>query len=472
MIIPDTKGEHWKAMKDKWTKISIVLQGEDAIKSAGKVYLPQLSGQSPAEYEAYKERGSFFNAFAKTVVGLTGAVMRKEVTIKTNPAIEALLGDVTLAGESIQEVVRMIMREVTSYGYYGVLVDMPPLPEEGEGVAAPAIIATPYFALYPGLSILNFETDGQGNLVMLALQELVSEKNPENPLEIISVEHVRLLQIEEKKLVVRIYRKMESKGAQGKDEWSQVGDDLFPKIKGKNLDFIPFVFFGCLSNNPVPSNPPLTDLVNLNIKHWQVSVDYYHGLHYCAMPTPWAAGFSKSSDLYIGAMKAWVSEDPQARCGFLEFTGTGLGAIVTALTKLETQMAVMGARMLEEQKKAAEAAETVAMRYSGDTATISDIVTSVEQGIIKIIDLLGVWLKIDAKTEVRVNRDFVSQKLSSQDITALLQAYNGGGISLETFLYNLSVGEVLPADRTIEMEKELISEGLVGVTEEGIEEYQ
>jgi hypothetical protein len=171
-------------------------------------------------------------------------------------------------------------------------------------------------------------------------------------------------------------------------------------------------------------------------------------------------------------MKAWVSEDPQARCGFLEFTGTGLGAIVTALTKLETQMAVMGARMLEEQKKAAEAAETVAMRYSGDTATISDIVTSVEQGIIKIIDLLGVWLKIDAKTEVRMNRDFVSQKLSSQDITALLQAYNGGGISLETFLYNLSVGEVLPADRTIEMEKELISEGLAGVTEEGIEEYQ
>lgn len=464
-FIPDTKSTYYKAMHPKWAKISTLLQGEEAIKAAGKAYLPQLTGQTPAEYEAYKNRGSFFNAFAKTVEGLTGAVVRKEPSIETNPKVDELLGDVTLSSESIQEVIRVVIREVISFGYYGILVDMPP--SENDVIPTDA---TPYFAMYPCTSILNFRTVQIGDedkLVLLALQEFTSRENPENPLELIPVEHIRLMEIVEGKLMVRVFEKTKA-DKQGNDQWIQVGEDLFPKIKGKNLDFIPFVFFGCITNTPIPQAPPMNDLGNLNVKHWQVSVDYYHGLHYCGMPTPWAAGFGKSSELYIGAMKAWVSEDPQAKCGFLEFTGTGLTAMVTALDKLEKQMAVMGARMLEEQKKASEAADTVRMRYSGDTATISTIVSSVEQGIIKAIDLLGEWMGIEANTEVRMNREFVAQRLSAQDITALLQAYNGGGMSLDTFLYNLQVGELLPPDRTIDDEKAMISEGSAKETEAGL----
>jgi hypothetical protein len=108
-------------------------------------------------------------------------------------------------------------------------------------------------------------------------------------------------------------------------------------------------------------------------------------------------------------------------------------------------------------KKAAEAAETVVMRYSGDTATLSSIVISVEQGIMKVLDFIGMWLGIEnVESEVHLNRDFVSQKLSAQDITALISAYQANTISLDTFLYNMSVGEVLPADTTIEQEKSKI----------------
>lgn len=450
-LVPNTKGIYYKNQQLKWAKIQTVLQGEDGIKAAGEVYLPKLSGQQPAEYEAYKNRGSFFNAFQRTVEGLTGAIIRKEPSIKCAPKVDDLLASITLAGESIQEVIRMVTQNLISYGYYGILVDMPP--------AAEGVVATenPYFALYTCDAILNFETIQQGDedkLIMLALAEVVYKKNPENMLQLLAIEQVRLLQIDDAGfLVVRIFQKQQDASTKGKEVWIQVGDDIIPKIRGSRMDFIPFVFFGAASNNPVPTSPPLMDLVNLNIKHWQVTVDYYHGLHYCAMPTPWAAGFPSSTELYIGAQKAWISEDPQAQCGFLEFTGTGLGAIEKALNNLEKQMAIMGARMLEEQKKAAEAAETVLMRYSGDTATLSNVVTCVESGMIKSIDLLAMWMKIDGKTEVHMNRDFVAAKLGPQEITALLQAWQSGGISLDTFLYNLSVGEILPADVTIEDEK-------------------
>jgi hypothetical protein len=455
-FIPDTKGLFYEKQRNKWAMIEALLGGEEAIKEAGKLYLPQLSGQTETQYKTYRDRGSFFNAFARTITGLTGAIIRKEPSIKTSPEIDKSLSSITLAGESIQEVIRMITQEVLSYGYYGILVDMPFVAEDKISPTN----TNPYFALYPCASILNWETVQVGDeskLIMLTLAETVYKKDPENVLSLIAVDQVRLLNIDKQGvLVVSIFQKIEKPNKQGDAEWVQYGDDIYPKVRGKNMDHIPFVFFGAVSNNPIPTAPPLVDLANLNIKHWQVNVDYYHGLHFCAMPTPWASGFGKETDLYVGCEKAWVSDDPQAQCGFLEFTGTGLGAIEKALDKLECQMAIMGARMLEEQKKAAEAAETVVMRYSGDTATLSSIVTSVEQGVIKAIDLIGDWKGIEAKTEVRMNRDFVSIKLSAQDITALLQARQAGEISQGTFLYNLQVGEILPPDRTIEDEKALI----------------
>ncbi len=55
-----------------------------------------------------------------------------------------------------------------------------------------------------------------------------------------------------------------------------------------------------------------------------------------------------------------------------------------------------------------------------------------------------------------MNTDFVSTEISPQQITALMQAYQGGGISHDTFIYNMVQGEVTPPDVTVEQEKELI----------------
>jgi len=418
----------------------------------GDVYLPKLSGQTPKEYEAYKDRGTFFNAYLRTVIGLVGAIIRKEPVIKTHTAIDKLLSGITLYNESIQEVIKVCLMNVLEYGYYGLLVDMPSEQAESN---------TPYFALYASTSILNVQTQKVGSdykLTLLALMESESSVDPDNTFAEVEIERIRVLSIEDGVLVVRLYKRNAEATAKGKEEWIQDGDDIFPKIRGKNATEIPFVFFGSLSNTPIPDLPPLMDLANLNVKHWQLTVDYYHGLHYCAIPTPWAAGFGKSTDLYIGANKAWVSDDPNAKCGYLEFTGTGLAAVLAAIDKLENQMAIVGARMLEEQKKAAEAADTVRMRYSGDTATLSNVVDCIEQGMIKAIDWLGIWTGIEAKTEVSLNRDFVSLKLDAQMLTALIGALQGGTISQDTFLYNLQLGELLPPNRTISEEKILIGE--------------
>lgn len=450
---PYQKSPIYKAFERKWKRITTIFAGEDSVKEGKTEYLPKLSGQTDQQYLNYQNRGSFFNAFGRTIDGMTGAILRKEVVIKVDSIIDEFLDEVTIAKESIQEVIKIIVQKVIGYGYFGILVDFPKDATEK---------SNPYFSLYNPEAILNFRFNRVGEdylLTLLVLLESRYDIDTDNRFNTVEIPVLRVMELVFEDgatpyVMVSVYekRKLSSKT---EEEWVLVEDPILPSVRGKRLEEIPFVFFGSLTNNPIPDEPPLNDLASLNIKHWQLSCDYYHGLHYCAIPTPWAAGFGTEGELYIGGEKAWVSDNPDAHCGYLEFTGAGLGAIANAMERLERQMAVLGARLLEEQKRQSEAAETVAMRYSGDTATLAGIVTNVEQGLMKALDYLGMWKGREVSSEVRLNRDFVSAKLSAQEIIALLQTWQAGGISKETFLYNLQVGEILPPDRTIEKEIQL-----------------
>lgn len=446
----DSKHSNYTVWEKDWITIETLLAGERALKDQGETYLPRLTGQDSSEYAKYIQRSSLFNATSRTLQGLVGAVIRKEANINTDKANMELLNSITLARQSIHEVIRITVERILAYGFFGILVDMPP----GENTNG----AIPYLALYNARSILNWRTEIAGTeekLVMLTLLEKVSEQGADE-FEVKEVEQIRHCFIDptSKKYTQQIYRKDE-KG----ENWVAYQDPIIPVRRGISSDEIPFVFFNALSASPDPTKPPLLDLANMNIKHWQISADYYHGLHFCAMPTPWAAGFALGQgDLYIGAEKAWVTDNADAKCGFLEFTGQGLQALEKSLDKIEKLMAVIGARLLEEQKMGVEAARAIELRTSGDAATLVSIVSAAEEGIGRVMKFLDEWRTGSvSKTEIEMNRSFVSQKLTSQDLTALLQAVQAGQISQDTFLYNLQAGEVLPPDRTIEEEKKIIA---------------
>ena len=77
----------------------------------------------------------------------------------------------------------------------------------------------------------------------------------------------------------------------------------------------------------------------------------------------------------------------------------------------------------------------------------------------KVLRDIGFWIGVSADScNVGVNKDFVSARLSAQEITALVNAVQAGQISEETFIWNLKQGEILRGGKTIEEEKEDIEE--------------
>ena len=75
----------------------------------------------------------------------------------------------------------------------------------------------------------------------------------------------------------------------------------------------------------------------------------------------------------------------------------------------------------------------------------------------RILELIGLWMGVAAPTYA-INRDFIDVKLDPTALTALLKTWQSGGMSLNSFLYQLQRGELLPPDVTPEKEEARIAQ--------------
>ena len=335
----------------------------------------------------------------------------------------------------------------------GILVDA-----DGEEVV--------YAELYKAENVINWRTmriEGKEEVVMVVLQEEYSDLESDQ-FEVKKAMQIRVLHLtkglqrtEEKYMYwQQVYRKGIDNN---KDTWIEFGDPIIPMRKGAKLERLPFIFVNPNSLTPEVEKPVLLDLVDVNLSHYRTSADLEHGAHYTALPTAWIAGFNPDNTYSIGSGEAWVSEKTDAKAGYLEFTGQGLDSLMALKASKEQLMAVLGARMLEDQKKASEAADTHRIRQSGESGALSVVVGTATQALTQALKLI-IWWKggsEDADVEYTLNDDFVDSRMQPDELVAFMKLWQSASISQDTFLFNLQRGEILPPDVTIDDEKELIA---------------
>ncbi len=426
-----------------WRMCQDLSDGEEAIKAGGVKYLPKLGGQTSEQYQSFKNRGEFFNAFGRTSQGLTGSVFRKDPVVEIPNKIESYQDTITDTGQGLFDLSTEITQLIIEKGRGGLLVD--------KGLKGES---NPYISVCSPEKIINWNSayvEGKEVLQRVVLRDVIFVPDPKDEYETKEVEQIRVFKLVEGKCIAEIYLRGE------KDEDYVLQNEAVPLvIQGKVIDFIPFVFLGSEKNSTEINKPPLIDLAWINLSHWKKSVDMAHGLHYAALPTPCAAGFDKKQKFEIGPQKVWVGPEG-ATSWYLEFSGEGLQKVSEALDRNERMMAVLGARLIEKTRDRVETAETARIRQAGETSSLVRIVKTISQGIEESLRLVARWESLpEDDISFNLNTDFVSIQLDAQQITALMQALQGGGISQDTFIYQMSEGEILPPDTTIEDEKELI----------------
>jgi hypothetical protein len=469
-----------------WSRARDVLSGEDAVKAGGEKYLPRLDSQSDLEFLAYRKRAAFFNATARSAEGFIGLIFRRPPFVKVpeaqsgvGRALAGFVNDADMLGTTLASYAKNVTTEVVGVGRAGSLVDW-----EGD------VEKRAYVSLYSAEQIINWRVErvnGRNVPTLIVLSENVPSYNPDDLFDVQAQPQVRVLKLvpgpeEEDQgrrglrpyhYIVELWRPKETKKRNAKVEWELI-ETKTPLRLGKPLPLIPFVFHGPRHSRPDVDRPPLRDIIAVNLDHYRLNADYKHGVHYTALPTAWVSGFDKSATLRIGSSTAWSSETVGATAGYLEFTGQGLTTFERAMDRDERLMAVLGSRLLEDQKRVGETAEAIQLRQSGENSVLSAIATSVSESLTQVLEWVFWWntSQVLPSTEeipdaitsadvlIRLNTDFSLKGMSSQDLQAIVAAWQAGAISKDSMFELFRKGEILPDGRTNQDEEQLVQAGL------------
>lgn len=415
---PDVSGNmtQWNACYDCY-------KGNRQVKSKGEMYLPKLTtGQEDAEYQSYLARALFYEATGRTVAGLVGAALWREPSVDLSDRLQGMVNTTAI---------RTFIRELLLTGRYGVLVD---LNDKGD----------PKLAAYTAPNIINYHETAPNVFDLVVLQENVRQWKPtdKDPYTFENTVQYRELYLDgSENPEAPVYRQRiwvkDDKG-----NYSAL-EPITPLKEGAPLQSIPFIICNTEAISTEITPPPVGGIVDCNLWHYKIYADYSHGLHWTALPTPVFIGLSAEDTVKIGS-GAGVKLPEGGDAKYLEFEGRGLDEVRTALETCENHMATLGARLLDNTKKAAEAAETVRLRQSAEISCLSTIVGTVESVLRAAIKIGAEWIgvTIDPEAAIKLQRDFVSQRITAQEITALVQAVQAGYMTTETFIEELRKGEV------------------------------
>lgn len=443
---------------ETWVEIRTAIAGARAVRAAAHKFLPPREGMKNDAYERYLSRAVFFNAVARTVQGLMGAVFRRPPEFNA-PAAYVDEHDFTKYHESLSAFSQYTASELLSVGRSGALVDMPPRENSGKAFAVS----------YRPEDIVNWryrEINGRFELEQVFLREYV-----EIPGEIgfDVAERYRLLALDgEGYYYQQIYTMVK---APNENKTTLVPDSgaIYPKRRGLKLKFIPFRFFGPEKNVAEIQKSPVEDIHHLNISHYQTYTALEHARYYTASPVyyvksdtairPSGSGEENiEGTYYVGPDHLWELGKEDS-VGIVEFNGSGLQSLESGLSTKELQMAALGARLINQQKKlAAISTSATEIAQLGEEAILLRLVLNLNDGITDVMRWVAWWNGLGDSLEdpvvkevyAKLNTNFKPREMQPREANAMRSLWESGLIPMDVLYKIFRDAEVLPPELSLE----------------------
>lgn len=455
--------EEYAEFINRWELITDVIAGKEDIDEKGDTYLPIPSGRSDTEYQAYQKRAVLYNATARTMDGLLGALFRKDVKVEVPEPLEYILDNTDGEDNGVNQFSKKVATNVISKGRQGILVDFPQASgittlREERNANMKARIQT-----YTPESIVNWKVVKDGGLLKLTHVLLKEEEHrvKGHAFKFEKFTRYRVLELDpEGFYFIRILE--ERKDEKTNTSFYTEVETIVPRLpNGELLDKIPFFFVGSIDNGAKVNKAPLYDLAQLNISHYRNSADYEEALFMIGQPTSWISGLNKDfidenrGNIKIGSRITWLLP-PESQVGLLE-SKADKNILQKAMELKESEMLGLGARIMQDNSSSgSESAESVSLRRSGESSQLSCIADNINKAMTEALKLCARWMGLDdSKVKYSINKEFFSKRLSHQELQALVAAWQGSAISRAVLFDNLRKGEII--DPTFD-DEEIISD--------------
>jgi len=420
-----------EAMLNAAAKGRALMGGTTAMRAAGKTYLPKFEGEGQETYDARLKSSWLFNGYRKTARDMTGRVFDKPVELAEGASARLIewCMNVDMQGRDLSTFAREVFEDALSgCGVAYIMADAPPR----QGVVTREQAASgnlrPYLVHLRVEDVLGWRTETISNvttLTQLRLMEAVTEPDPEDEFGELEIKQVRVLDLIEGRVYVRLYRKNRAGNLEQHEEAYA--------SEATEITVIPFYanrkgfFIG---------EPLLDDLSDVNIAHWQSQSDQRNILHFARVPILFGSGREDDEPITIAAGMAVTSRDVQADLKWVEHSGQAIGAGRQDLKDLEFQMEAHGLQLLVTSGAQSATGEVLDAKKETSTLamTADALKDALEQALIWMMEYGGET----GTVEVNVNKDFGTTLMSAQEVTALLAAVNTGNLSKATFLRELA----------------------------------
>ena len=421
------------------------VSGGAAVAAMRQLVLPRPGGMVDGEYDSYLTRALYMNATQRTHDSLVGLVMQRPAQSSMPTVLSDLVSYIDGRGSRLEDFARMALSEVLEVGGGLAVVDHPSRPA-GVITAAQerALGLRPVVSWYPRESVLEARlgtVNGNEEFVFLKLAETWLEVEDEWTQK--EREAVRVYDMNEGRVRVRVFRKTAS-------GWTLYLEAYPAGRTGNGLTYIPAVAFGPETNSF--GKPPLLDLIDVNLAHFRNSADLEHALHFTGLPTPYASGVDPSSlpSLTLGSSMGYVFEGENAKIQFASYGAEGLAALKQAMDDKVQMMAALGARMLSPESRSAESGEALAIRRGGENSALAKVADSVSRSIVLVLETLAEWENITGDISFSLNVDYLPTRLAANDLTALVSAWQAGGITSLELFERLKTGGIIRDDKDYE----------------------
>jgi hypothetical protein len=430
------------AMMPDWSVMAAVTKGTNYIRDLSETYLPQEPREDDDAYQTRVDRSVLSPYTSRLIETAAGAILRKPIHIKGDPYWLELAKDIDGIGSNINEYARRALVSSLTYGHSAILVDYPTAMGARNLAEERAQGRRPYFVHIDAPQIWGWRKEsGTNRLLQVRIHDY--DVRPLNEFGEEQVEEMRV-----------IYPGRYDLYTLGRSTETVSLDET----GGYSLDEIPLVPIYSNRRDVLISQPPLLDIANLNITHYQRQADLIHALHIAAMPTLVLEGWDDTTGSATMGVNYAIAMQPGNKAYYVQADATSFDAQMQELQSLEGQMSTLGVTKLFGQKFVAESAEAKRIDQAQSNSVLSIISQELESCLNQAFAFAAQYVGIEPP-EIKIDRDFDYYRLIGQDISVLAQLNQMGKISDEMLLEVLRRGEILPDDTNIEEAARQTAEG-------------
>lgn len=430
MSITSTNAQYDAALA-RWARNRAALAGQDAVKEAGHLFLPDDSYEDKSKdgrsrYARYLARATWMPITGYSHTGLIGMIFRLPPTLEMPPNLEYTLENADGCGQSLTRLAASVCSELLIVGRAGILVDYPRLDGVPDSETEQSLGLGARLKLYLAENIDHWAFDfqnGKKRLTMVKLREVVTETSDDFVDS--SAMRYRVLRLQDGVYTQTLHN----------DKGEILDGPIIPLMAGGvPFDHIPFQFIGANNNSEAIDAAPLSGIVDLNVTHYQMSADSAKNLHIHSgglmvissdMDTEqWIA--ANPNGVTVGADQG-VFVGPGGSATLLQLESAS--AVEEKIKRLENQMLSVGAHLITD-KGDNETAEAARIDASSKAASLLRTTDNASEAIEAALEDAALFMAADPNTVMfKLNRDFYPDSLAAQDVMALIQLQDRGNIA-------------------------------------------